>query len=75
MNSLDCRVEEIIEREYFGKGYMGTESKALSMTICEAELDFLLEDNTTEIKAYGKQIEIEISVPEMKIYFNFSEEI
>lgn len=74
MNSLNCRVEEVIKREYFNKGYMGTESKALSMRICEVELDVLIAENITELNAYGKQIEIEISVPELKIYFNYSEE-
>lgn len=73
-NHLNCVAEEAIERDYFRKGYMGSESATVSFAVTENDLDVILNDSEFILEAYGKQLEWELDSANMKVYFSYSEE-
>ena len=73
-NHLNCVAEEAIERDYFRKGHIGTESATVSFKITESDLDLILADKDFILEAYGKQLDWELDSGNMKIYFSYSEE-
>ena len=67
------KLEKAIERDYFRKGYMGTESATVSFEITESDLDLILADDFT-VEIHGKQLYWELDSDSMTIYFSYSEE-
>lgn len=70
---LNSVAEEAIEKDYFRKGYMGTESATCSFKINENELDIISEEGFT-LEAYNQVLEFEVNKEEMIVYFGFTEE-
>ena len=70
---LNSVAEEAVERDYFRKGYMGTESATCSFRITENDLDVISEEGFT-LEAYNQELEFEVNVGEMVVYFGYSEE-
>lgn len=73
MEKFNSLAKSAIEQQYFGKGYMGTENATCSFSITENDLD-IINENDLKLEAYGKEIDYELAIEEMKIYFSYSEE-
>ena len=71
---LNCKAEAAIERDYFRKGYMGTESATVNFEITDSELDVINNTEDFTLEAYRQTLDFEVDIATMKIYFSYSEE-
>jgi hypothetical protein len=51
---------------------MGTESKLISFSIIDEDIDAL--NRIESLNVYGKEYVFDVSIEEMMVYFNYSEE-
>ena len=71
---LNAVAEEAIERDYFRKGYMGTESATVSFEITENDLELILSEDLV-LEAYGRELDYELDSANLEISFSYSEEV
>ena len=74
MEKFNSLAEVAVERYYFGAGKMGTESKILSISLTENDLDAIYADEDFKLEVYGKEVNYEINAAQMELSFNYSEE-